>query len=71
MLISVSVILDAPTGMTSDVWALVWPKIASHAKVLFDHLFNFKYMMHSFTYDYHLKLPAAGLCLRSSWFRIQ
>ncbi|KAK7446772.1 hypothetical protein BaRGS_00040239 [Batillaria attramentaria] len=28
-----TVILDAPTGMTSDVWSLVWQKISPHAKV--------------------------------------
>ncbi|XP_067665448.1 uncharacterized protein [Haliotis asinina] len=28
-----TVILDAPTGMTSDVWTLVWPKLSKHAKV--------------------------------------
>ncbi|XP_041361636.1 uncharacterized protein LOC121377635 [Gigantopelta aegis] len=28
-----TVILDSPTGMSSDVWALIWPKISQHAKV--------------------------------------
>ncbi|KAK7091805.1 uncharacterized protein [Littorina saxatilis] len=28
-----TVVMDAPTGMTSDVWALVWPKIAKHTRV--------------------------------------
>ncbi|XP_061174489.1 uncharacterized protein LOC133183563 [Saccostrea echinata] len=28
-----TVILDAPTGMTSDVWELVWPKIAKISRV--------------------------------------
>ncbi|ESO93742.1 hypothetical protein LOTGIDRAFT_228523 [Lottia gigantea] len=28
-----TVLLDSPTGMTSDVWSKVWPEVSKHAKV--------------------------------------
>ncbi|KAL8572158.1 hypothetical protein ACOMHN_057833 [Nucella lapillus] len=28
-----TVVLDAPTGMTSDVWSLVWPRLQEHTRV--------------------------------------
>ena len=37
-----SVIFESPAGMTSDVWALIWPHVAKNARV---SLQNFKAMI--------------------------
>ena len=53
-----SVIFESPAGMTSDVWALIWPHVAKNARV---SLQNFKDMI-NWQVSHNVGILNLGLC---------